>query len=93
MGFEYELLKSFAEFLGVELEIVVSNNINNLFTNLNSGRADIIAHGLAITNERKEEVLFTDYLYLTHQVLVQKNLITGKQCTGVNLRIRSFMMP
>lgn len=72
MGFEYELLKHFADYLGVELEIIVANNINELFTNLNNGRADIIAHGLAITNERKEEVLFTDYLYLTHQVLVQK---------------------
>ncbi|MEN8202361.1 MAG: transporter substrate-binding domain-containing protein [Bacteroidota bacterium] len=72
MGFEYELLKSFADYIGVELEIIVSNNINNLFTNLNNGRADIIAHGLAITNERKEDVLFTDYLYLTHQVLIQK---------------------
>jgi membrane-bound lytic murein transglycosylase F len=72
MGFEYELLKHFADYLGVELEIIVSDNINNLITNLNSGRADIIAHGLAVTNERKEEVLFTDYLYLTHQVLVQK---------------------
>ncbi|MEN8227584.1 MAG: transporter substrate-binding domain-containing protein [Bacteroidota bacterium] len=72
MGFEYELLKSFADYIGVELEIIVSNNIDNLFTNLNSGRADIVAHGLTITNERKEEVLFTDYLYLTNQVLVQK---------------------
>lgn len=72
MGFEYELLKSFADYLGVELEIIVSNNIDNLFTNLNSGRVDVVAHGLTITSERKEDVLFTDYLYLTHQVLVQK---------------------
>lgn len=72
MGFEYELLESFAKYLGVELEIIVSNDINNLFTNLNSGKADLVAHGFAITNKRKNEVNFTDYLYLTNQVLVQK---------------------
>jgi membrane-bound lytic murein transglycosylase F len=36
------------------------------------GGADIVAHTLTITSERKTKVNFTDYLYLTHQVLVQK---------------------
>ena len=72
MGFEYELLKSFTDYLGVDLEIIVAQNIDSLFSNLQRGKVDLIAHGLTITNERKDEVLFTDYLYLTHQVLVQK---------------------
>lgn len=72
MGFEYELLENFADHLGVELEILVADNIDNLFSKLKSGQVDLIAHGLTITNSRKEEVLFSDYLYLTHQVLVQK---------------------
>ncbi|SHK07765.1 membrane-bound lytic murein transglycosylase F [Tangfeifania diversioriginum] len=72
MGFEYELLKRFADHLGVELEIVVSQNIDSLLNNLNSGEIDLVAHGITITSDRKEEVNFTDYLYLTHQVLVQR---------------------
>lgn len=72
MGYEYELLSRFAEHLGVELEISVANDIDNMFNNLNQGRNDLIAHGLTITGDRKEDVRFTDYLYLTHQVLVQK---------------------
>jgi len=72
MGFEYELLKRFADHLGVELEIVVSQNIDSLLNNLNSGEIDLVAHGITITTDRKEEVNFTDYLYLTHQVLVQR---------------------
>ncbi|MCA1758712.1 MAG: transporter substrate-binding domain-containing protein, partial [Bacteroidales bacterium] len=72
MGFEYELLQRFADHLGVELEIVVSQNIDNLLTELNEGNIDLVAHGITITSERKEEVKFTDYLYLTHQVLVQR---------------------
>jgi membrane-bound lytic murein transglycosylase F len=72
MGFEYELLKRFADHLGVELEIVVSQNIDNLLDELNSSEIDLVAHGITITSDRKEEVKFTDYLYLTHQVLVQR---------------------
>ncbi len=72
MGFEYELLKRFADHLGVELDIVVSQNIDSLLTELNFGEIDLVAHGITITSDRKEEVNFTDYLYLTHQVLVQR---------------------
>lgn len=72
MGYEYELLKRFADYLGLELEIYISKNIDSLIHRLNEGTVDLVAHGLTITSERKENVSFTDYLYLTHQVLVQK---------------------
>lgn len=72
MGYEYELLKRFADHLGVDLEIHVSENIDNMLHELNQGNVDLVAHGLTITSDRMEQVNFTDYLYLTHQVLVQK---------------------
>ena len=72
MGFEYELLKRFTEYLGLELELVVTDNIDSMFHQLNTGDVDIVAHGFAITGERKENVEFTDYLYLVNQVLVQR---------------------
>ena len=72
MGYEYELLTRFAEYLGVELDIVISNSIDSLFHQLNRGDVDLVAHGLTVTTERMEEVNFTDYLYLSQQVLVQK---------------------
>jgi membrane-bound lytic murein transglycosylase F len=72
MGYEFELLERFAEYLDVALEIIVVNNVNELFEKLNNGEGDIVAHGLAITNNRKDEVSFTNHLYLTKQVLVQK---------------------
>lgn len=72
LGFEYELLQRFSEHLGVEIEIVVANDINNLLSNLNSGKVDLMAHGLTITRARKREVSFSNYIYLTHQVLVQR---------------------
>jgi len=72
MGFEYELVKRLADHLGLEVEIIIAQNINDLITMLNEGEGDIIAHGLTITKERKKYIDFTDYLYLTRQVLVQR---------------------
>lgn len=72
MGYEFELLERFSKYLGVALEITVVNNVNELFEKLNNGEGDIVAHGLTITTDRKNEVSFTNHLYLTKQVLVQK---------------------
>lgn len=72
MGYEYELLKRFADHLGVQLNMVISNDIDSMQYELNSGQVDIIAHGITVTRERKKHTQFSDYLYLTHQVLVQK---------------------
>lgn len=72
MGFEYELLERFAKHIGVDIEIVVANDIDNLFRNVNNGKVDLVAHGLTVTEGRKQKVAFSDYIYLAHQVLVQK---------------------
>lgn len=72
MGYEYELLKRFADRLGVDVEIVVSKDINEMFDLLDRGVGDLIAFNLTVTNERKEKVDFTTHLNTTHQVLVQK---------------------
>lgn len=72
MGYEFEMLERFAKHLNVELELIVVKDVDELFAKLNEGEGDLLAYGLTITNQRKEEVSFTDYLYLTRQVLVQK---------------------
>ena len=72
MGFEYELLERLAEHLELELDLVLVNDMDSVFRDINNGKADMIAHGLTITKDRKQKVNFTDYLYLTSQVLVQK---------------------
>lgn len=72
MGFEYELLQNFADEIGVKFKIVKVNNLDEMILMLKKGEGDIIAHGLAVTNDRKEDIEFTDYYNLTHQVLVQR---------------------
>lgn len=73
MGFEYELIKWLAEDLNLKLELIISEDLDTQFEVLNRGDVDIIAQGMTVTNQRKWEVDFTQYLYLTKQVLVQKN--------------------
>jgi membrane-bound lytic murein transglycosylase F len=72
MGFEYEILERLADHLNLKLEILISDDLDAQFEVLNRGDVDLIAHGMTITNQRKREVDFTEYLYLTKQVLVQK---------------------
>ena len=72
MGYEYELLKRLAKKLNLELELKVSRNLDEMLDELQHGNIDLVAHGLAVTQERKEQVAFIDYLYLTKQVLVQR---------------------
>lgn len=72
LGFEYELLERLAKHLDLELDIVISKDLTEQFGMLNNGEVDLIAHGVTITNDRREEVDFTNYLYLVKQVLVQK---------------------
>jgi len=72
MGYEYELLKRFAEKLGVDVEIKMSKDIDKMFEMLQKGEGDLIAFNLTVTGKRKEKVDFTVPLNTTHQVLIQR---------------------
>ncbi|MGB5314840.1 MAG: transporter substrate-binding domain-containing protein, partial [Robiginitalea sp.] len=72
MGYEYEMLTRLAKRLGVELELRVAQDLDQMLEILQNGQVDLVAHGLAITEGRKKEVAFSDYFYLTKQVLVQR---------------------
>lgn len=72
MGYEYELLQRLAEHLGLDLEIVVADDFDELVELLLQGKGDVIAYNLTITNERKKRVAFTDAHTITRQVLIQR---------------------
>ncbi|MDR9374239.1 MAG: transporter substrate-binding domain-containing protein [Schleiferiaceae bacterium] len=85
MGFEYELLERLAESLDLELEVVVAKNINELFDLLNSGKGDLIAYGLTVTEPRRQIVSFTQFHYVTHQTLVQRRPEGWRQMPGYKI--------
>jgi len=72
MGFQYELLKSLAKYLNVELELQVNKDLPEAFDDIKNGNCDILAMDLAITAERKQQMMFTNPIYQSKQILVQK---------------------
>jgi membrane-bound lytic murein transglycosylase F len=78
MGFEYELLREFAEDIGVELEIITVPDLNQINTRLDNGEGDIAACNYTITRDRQDEIAFSRPFFQTHQVLVQRKQDTAK---------------
>ncbi len=72
MGYQYELMKIFAEHIGVELDSRVCNDIEKSFDDLISKKCDILAYNLTKTKERDAIIDFTVPHSTTRQVLVQK---------------------
>jgi membrane-bound lytic murein transglycosylase F len=72
MGFHYELLKAFTDHLGLDLEIITGNRLEDAFDMLNSGKADLLAMGLTVNESGNKEIQFTEPIDSTRQVLVQR---------------------
>lgn len=72
MGFQYELLNSYADHLGVNLEILVENELTKSLEYIQENKCDLLAMDLAITSDRKKKMMFTNPIYQSRQVLVQK---------------------
>ncbi|MBN1388315.1 MAG: transporter substrate-binding domain-containing protein [Bacteroidales bacterium] len=81
MGFQFELLREFADYLQIELEIITENDLSLSFEMLNKGEVDLLALNLTISNERKKVVKFTHPISQTRQVLVQKRPENWRQMT------------
>lgn len=84
-GFDYEMVKAFSKWLGVKLEVRVLDDVDRMFELLNKGEGDIIASNLTITPLRKRFALFSDTVYNTRQVLVQRKYATGKPDSTLRL--------
>jgi len=72
MGFEYELLKLFADEIGVRLDVKVVHNLDNLIPMLNKGEGDLIACNYTVTKERSKRISFSEPFLQARQVLVQR---------------------
>ena len=72
MGYQFDMLKEFATHLGIDLDILVENDLDKSFELLNSGSSDLIALNLTVTQKRKQLVNFSIPISQTRQVLVQR---------------------
>lgn len=69
-GLEYELVKRFAEHLGVDVKFIVPDSFGDTFDMLNNGDAQFAAAGLTITEDRQDTLRFTPaYQQITQQLI------------------------
>lgn len=71
IGFEYALLKRFTKELGVNLDMIVVENLDSIEVMLDRGEGDIIAANYNITDLRKSKLDFTQPIFTSDQVIVQ----------------------
>ena len=71
-GFQYELLRGFCGDNHLKLEIVLNDNLDSCFSLLDSGKVDVVATGLGLTNELKQKYFLTNPIFSQKSVLVQR---------------------
>lgn len=92
-GFEYHLIKGFAEHLSVELEMIPVVGLDELLAGVVEGRADLAAAGLSITPERSQYLDFGPSYMTVKQLFIynRKHLRfnDASELVGKNLRVLS----
>ena len=71
-GFEFELLSHFCDDNGLELEMLVNENMDSCFSLLDSCKVDMVAIGIGSNKEMKRRYLLTDPVLMQKSVLVQR---------------------
>ena len=71
-GFEYELLSDFCKDNGLELEMIVNENLDSCFMLLDSCKVDVVAVGVGSNKEMKRRFLLTNPILMQRSVLVQR---------------------
>ena len=72
MGFDYELGKKLAQRLGIRVDMVITQEWNEMVPALLRGEGDVIAAEVTITPERRTQVLFSEPWGHTRQMVVWK---------------------
>lgn len=72
LGFEYEILDTFAKSIKIPLELKVVSNSKDFYTLLNNGEGDILAANLALSLKDQEIISYSNPYYFSKQVLIQR---------------------
>lgn len=71
-GFNYELIKALGEISGRPLHVSAFTSQKSALRALDNGRYDIVLADMPSTARLKEKYLFTQPIYIDHQVLVRR---------------------
>ena len=72
MGFDYDLALNLADYLDLNLQLILAENATEMLELLESGEGDLVAFRLATRKPLKERYAFVDMLFPSQQVLVQR---------------------
>ncbi|MEY1662733.1 membrane-bound lytic murein transglycosylase MltF [Isoalcanivorax beigongshangi] len=79
-GMDYELVRGFAEELGLELKVIEAQDLGELFSLLEAGSVDIAAAGLSITPDRARHFDFTtSYQSIQHKIIYRRGETRPRQ--------------
>lgn len=71
-GYQYDMLKDFADYLGVELELIVEDDPYQALQYLRQSQVDVVAMELPQTSDNRQGIMSTDALFESRQVLIQR---------------------
>lgn len=71
-GFQYELVKAFANAMNMELQISEDEDFEESLQQLQDGEIDLLVGYIPLTRTIQEKVLASDPWFVSHMVLVQK---------------------
>ena len=73
-GFEYDLVKAFADYLNLRLELLVMENDKAMVTSLLNGDADLIAAGFIVSDDLRRHLAFGPiYQQIQQQVVGRRD--------------------
>ncbi len=79
-GYEFELAKAFADYLGVNLVIKQADSLSDLYSKIERNDASFAAAGLTITQEKDKWVRFsTPYMQVSQQVIYRRGGMRPKE--------------
>ena len=71
-GFEYDLVKALADSLGMQLELKVYYNVNEVLDAINNGEGDLASAAITITDEREDKYDFSEPYQTVQQQVIYK---------------------
>jgi len=84
-GFQYEIIKAFADTMGLELVVTQDDDMEDCIAKIKSGEYDVLANLVPITTLWGKKVSFTAPLMAARQVLIQR---IPKDSTSLKLKTK-----
>ncbi|MFC1814590.1 membrane-bound lytic murein transglycosylase MltF [Thermodesulfobacteriota bacterium] len=92
MGFEYDLARAFADYLGVRLKVKIADKWEGMIPALMDGTGAFIAASFTITPKRQQQVAFSDgYLAIQQHIIVHRknlNIKGSDDLAGKTIHVR-----